>query len=89
MSEPSETCRVTYWVYSPGGDAILSVPDYAEALAYAQEVDAVLGSKHTLSDDVCGRIRCYRGYSFAVGASPSSVCGGAGGAGAGDGGIMT
>ena len=39
MSEASETCRVTYWVYSPGGDAILSVPDYAEALAYAQEVE--------------------------------------------------
>lgn len=39
MSEPSETRRVTYWVYSPGGDAILSVPDYAEAFAYAQEVE--------------------------------------------------
>lgn len=38
MTKPTETKTVRYWVYSPGGDAILRVPDYAEALAYAREV---------------------------------------------------
>jgi hypothetical protein len=36
--EPHVTRSVRYWVYSPFGDPILCVPDYAEALAYAREV---------------------------------------------------
>lgn len=38
MTEATETKTGRYWVYSPGGDAILHVPDYAEALAYTREV---------------------------------------------------
>jgi hypothetical protein len=34
----SEARVVRYWVYSPFGDPILCVPDYAEAMAYAREV---------------------------------------------------
>ncbi len=36
--EPSVARSVLYWVYSPFGDPILCVPDYAEAMAYAREV---------------------------------------------------
>ncbi len=38
MSKVRETRSVLYWVFSPFGDAILHVPDYAEALAYARKV---------------------------------------------------
>lgn len=32
----TETRTVRYWVHSRGGDGLLCVPDYAEALEYAR-----------------------------------------------------